>query len=262
MLETHLPDVEVVGPAPLERVPFAVIGRLDESARGSVAGREGGLGRLLRQSSEKALIREHQGRRHPPWGAAPRLWRAVGLACRCSATTSIPSHGLLWKTELAQVKKAEVEALLADIEADVKPQIMPFYACGGPHGERGNWTRIDRNGDGRNFRSSCAEAVQRKDFKYEGPEIFTVFWSKHGPCQILGCGHRTPIMSTPVVGGAEGVDRQSVVACCNACHKSFDIEDSEARMAPDVPCVLGVRRDPVCCFAEERKRSMPLLLRS
>src|SRR5512146_3196040 len=46
------------------------------------------------------------------------------------------------KTELTDVNRAEVEALLADIEAEVKPQIMPFYACSGPHGERGTWTRL------------------------------------------------------------------------------------------------------------------------
>jgi hypothetical protein len=46
------------------------------------------------------------------------------------------------KTELAQVDKAEVEALLADIEAEVKPQIMPFYACDCPRGHKGNWTQV------------------------------------------------------------------------------------------------------------------------
>lgn len=34
------------------------------------------------------------------------------------------------KQELADV---EVKRLLADIEAEVKPQIMPFYYCDGPN---------------------------------------------------------------------------------------------------------------------------------
>lgn len=46
------------------------------------------------------------------------------------------------KNELAKVDRAEVEALLADIENEVKPQIMPYYACSGPHGEKGKWIRI------------------------------------------------------------------------------------------------------------------------
>ena len=40
---------------------------------------------------------------------------------------------------------------------------------------------------------------ERKQYRYEGPEIIYTFWAKHGPCQREGCGHRTPIMSTPVV---------------------------------------------------------------
>jgi putative DNA methylase len=44
------------------------------------------------------------------------------------------------KQELADVDLARGEALLADIEAEVKPQIMPFYYCDGPNGEKGTWT--------------------------------------------------------------------------------------------------------------------------
>src|SRR5271168_4764899 len=43
------------------------------------------------------------------------------------------------KTELALAHKAEVEAFLAEIKAEVKPQIMPYYACRGPHDECGTW---------------------------------------------------------------------------------------------------------------------------
>ena len=62
------------------------------------------------------------------------------------------------KTELADVKQAEVEGLLADIEAEVKPQIMPFYACDGPHGESGTWTRLsDGNVMGDDFDPAGAQ---------------------------------------------------------------------------------------------------------
>jgi putative DNA methylase len=46
------------------------------------------------------------------------------------------------KNEFAKVTKEEVQALLDDIEAEVKPQIMPFYACKGPDGQKGTWTRL------------------------------------------------------------------------------------------------------------------------
>jgi SAM-dependent methyltransferase len=143
------------------------------------------------------------------------------------------------KTELAQVKKDEVEALLADIEAEVKPQVMPFYACSGPHGERGKWTRIS-TGEvmGESFDPLALKPGDRNDFKYEGPEIIYVFWAKHGPCQVMGCGHRTPLMTSPVIAVKE-LSLKAWAHKCKACSASFDIEESEARMAPDVPLVLA-----------------------
>lgn len=143
------------------------------------------------------------------------------------------------KTELADVKKAEVEALLADIEAEVKPQIMPFYACNGPHGERGTWTRLsDGKVMGDDFDPLGLKPEERKAYKYDGPEIIYVFWAKHGPCQVTGCGHRTPILSSPVLA----VKELSIKAWshkCKSCKTSFDIEESEVRMAPDVSLVIA-----------------------
>ncbi|MBI1949368.1 MAG: DUF1156 domain-containing protein [Deltaproteobacteria bacterium] len=148
------------------------------------------------------------------------------------------------KTELADVKKAEVEALLADIEAEVKPQIMPFYACNGPHGERGTWTRIaDNKVMGADFDPLALKPEERKAYKYDGPEIIYVFWSKHGPCQVTGCSHRTPVMSSPVLA----VKELSIKAWphkCPKCKTSFDIEESEVRMAPDVTLVVADGETP------------------
>lgn len=143
------------------------------------------------------------------------------------------------KTELADVKKAEVEALLADIEADVKPQIMPFYACNGPHGESGTWTRLsDGKVMGDEFDPLALKPRKRKDYKYDGPEIIYVFWSKHGPCQVTGCDHRTPVVSSPVLAVKELSIKAWPHKCPN-CKTSFDIEESEARMAPDVSLIVA-----------------------
>ncbi|MFF5198916.1 hypothetical protein ACFY3B_04830 [Micromonospora parva] len=154
------------------------------------------------------------------------------------------------KTELADAKKGEVEALLADIQAEVKPQIMPFYACNGPDGERGTWTRIsDGKVMGDDFDPLTLKPEERKGYKYEGPEIIYVFWSKHGPCQVTGCGHRTPVMSSPVLA----VKELSVKAWphkCPKCMTSFDIEESEARMAPDVSLVVADGETPFAPMAK------------
>lgn len=163
------------------------------------------------------------------------------------------------KTALASVTKKEVEALLADIEAEVKPQLMPFYSCPGPNGERGKWTRLS-TGEvlGESFDALSLEPEERKDFSYRGPEIIYVFWSKHAPCQVMGCGHRTPVMASPVMA----VKEMSVKAWehrCRSCRASFDVEDSEARMAPDVPLAVAPGEPPFATLrVKERTVSCPL----
>lgn len=154
------------------------------------------------------------------------------------------------KTELAEVKKAEVEALLADIEAEVKPQVMPFYACNGPHGERGTWTRIaDSKVMDADFDPLALKPEERKAFKYDGPEIIYVFWSKHGPCQVTGCGHRTPVMSSPVLAVKE-ISIKAWPHKCSKCKTSFDIEESDVRMAPDVTLVVADGETPFAPIAK------------
>jgi len=161
------------------------------------------------------------------------------------------------KTELAQVKKAEVEALLADIEAEVKPQVMPFYACRGPHGERGTWTRLsDGKVMGETFDPLALKPAERRDFKYEGPEIIYVFWAKHGPCQVTGCGHRTPVMRSPVFAVKE-LSIKAWAHKCKTCNASFDIEECEARMAPDVPLVLAKDEIPFAVLGKNCSLSCP-----
>jgi putative DNA methylase len=148
------------------------------------------------------------------------------------------------KNEMAQVDIEEVKRLLADIEAEVKPQIMPYYACDGPNGEKGKWFR--RNGDGDDWEELPASFdifsvpwQERKQYRYEGPEIIYTFWAKHGPCRREGCGHRTPIMSTPVIA----VKTLTVDAWadyeCRSCGKTFDVERHAGRMAPDAPLYVA-----------------------
>ncbi|MFD1380630.1 hypothetical protein [Fodinicurvata halophila] len=148
------------------------------------------------------------------------------------------------KNELAQVDKGEVEALLAEIEAEVKPQIMPFYACECPRGHKGQWTRIS-TGEvmGEDFDPLTLSPLERKDYRYHGPEIIYSFWAKHGPCQVTGCDHRTPIMTSPVMA----VKTLSVKAwsrTCSHCGEHYDLEERDARMAPAVSLVVANTERP------------------
>lgn len=149
------------------------------------------------------------------------------------------------KNEFAKVTKEEVQALLNDVETDVKPQLMPFYACNGPNGEKGKWTRLsDGRVMGDNFDPLLVKPEERKLYKYEGPEVIYSFWAKHGPCQVTGCGHRTPIMTTPVMA----VKTISIKAwgdrACPKCKRRFDLEPHPVRMAPDIPLVVAQGEEP------------------
>lgn len=152
------------------------------------------------------------------------------------------------KNELAQVDKAEVEKLLADIEAEVKPQIMPFYACDCPRGHKGKWYKIGAGpkGDqlmGENFDPLALTPEERKGYRYKGPEVIYTFWAKHGPCQVTGCGHRTPIMSSPVMA-VKTISIKAWKRTCKHCSGKYDLEDREARMAPGVELVVADTEKP------------------
>ena len=143
------------------------------------------------------------------------------------------------KQELATVDLDAVKKLLADIEAEVKPQIMPFYCCDGPQGEKGTWTHLPGNQVmPADFDPLAIPRDERKDYRYEGPEIIYTFWAKHGPCQVTGCGHRTPIMSSPVMA-VKTLSIKHWEHVCGQCGGTFHIEQDAARMAPDVPLYVA-----------------------
>jgi hypothetical protein len=156
------------------------------------------------------------------------------------------------KQELAKVDLDEVKRLLAAIEAEVKPQIMPFYACDGPNGEQGQWThRPTGRIEGEAFDPLALTPEQRREYRYEGPEIIYTFWAKHGPCQVTGCGHRTPIMSSPVMA-VKTLSVKYWEHCCRACDRAFHVEEQDARMAPDVPLTVNPTEHPYSILDRRR----------
>lgn len=148
------------------------------------------------------------------------------------------------KQELANVDLDEVKHLLADIEAEVKPQIMPYYYCDGPDGEKGKWTHLPtRRVMAADFDPLSLTQEQRHEYSYEGPEIIYTFWAKHGPCQVTGCGHRTPIMTSPVMA-VKTISVKHWEHGCGKCGGEFDVEENAARMAPDVPLYVAPSEQP------------------
>lgn len=148
------------------------------------------------------------------------------------------------KQELADVDLDKVKNLLADIEAEVKPQIMPYYFCDGPEGEKGSWTHLPTNKMmPADFDPLSIPRDERKHYKYEGPEIIYTFWAKHGPCQVTGCGHRTPIVTSPVMA-VKTLTVKHWKSRCGECGADFHVEEYAARMAPDVPLYVASSETP------------------
>lgn len=161
------------------------------------------------------------------------------------------------KQELANVDLEEVTRLLADIEAEVKPQVMPYYYCDGPGGEKGTWTHMPtKKVMAADFDPLVIPREQRKDFSYEGPEIIYTFWAKHGPCQVTGCGHRTPIMSSSVMA-VKTLTVKHWEHTCGSCGSSFHVEEESARMAPSMPFHVAATESPFSVLDRKRGAICP-----
>lgn len=158
------------------------------------------------------------------------------------------------KQELADVDLDDVRHLLADIEAEVKPQIMPFYFCDGPNDEKGKWTHLpSKRVMPADFDPLALTPEQRPEYSYEGPEVIYTFWDKHGPCQVTGCGHRTPIMTSPVFA-VKSISIKYWEHTCKKCGAEFHVEEDAARMAPGVPLYVSPEEYPYSIL--DRKRGV------
>lgn len=172
-------------------------------------------------------------------GGGTTLVEGSRLGMRMTGVDLNPVAWFVVKQEFAKPDLDAVKRLLADVEAEVKPQIMPFYACEGPGGEKGVWTRLaDGKQMGDDFDALALTPEERKGYAYCGPEVIYTFWAKHGPCQVTGCRHRTPLMSSNIIAVKTFTVRRWPHVC-SSCREGFDIEDEVARMAPDSPLAIA-----------------------
>ena len=155
--------------------------------------------------------------------------------------TGVDLNPVAWfvvKNELACTDPEEVKKFFAEIEAEVKPVIQPFYVTECPRGHTGRWFRKAKDGspeaDERmpgDFDPLALKHEERKQYRYEGPEVIYTFWAKHGPCSKHGCNHRTPIFRSPVIAEKKlGV--KYIPLTCKNCKTEFHAELGSARMAP------------------------------
>ncbi|MBK8636966.1 MAG: DUF1156 domain-containing protein [Chromatiaceae bacterium] len=191
-------------------------------------------------------------------GGGTTLVEGARLGMQMFGNDLNPVAWFVVKNELAEVDLAEVEKLFDHIEREVKPQIMPFYACEGPGGERGTWTRVE-TGEVMDeaFDPLALTPEERKAYSYAGPEVIYTFWAKHGPCSAPGCGHRTPLFSSPVIAIKTLSVRTWAGFQCRGCDSPFDLERHAARMAPDCPLVAADTEAPFAVMDPEGRFVCP-----
>ncbi|WP_434661537.1 DUF1156 domain-containing protein [Paraburkholderia sp. A3BS-1L] len=171
-------------------------------------------------------------------GGGTTVVEGARLGMQITANDLNPVAWFVVKNEMARPDLTELNGLFGAIEAAVKPQITPFYATTCPRGHAGKWIHKS-SGEAMSigFDPLSLSSQDRSSYSYEGPEVIYTFWAKHGPCLGADCGHRTPIMTSPVVAVKEISVKTWPYAC--SCGHEFRVERDEARMAPGVPLYVS-----------------------
>lgn len=185
----------------------------------------------------------------PFMGGGTTLVEGSRLGFQVAGVDLNPVAWFIVKNELACTDPAEVKAFFDQIEAEVKPQIQPFYVTDGVGRKRGRWVKVSPEAAPgaaptetvmpEDFDPTSLPPAQRKHYRYEGPEVIYTFWAKHGPCSKPGCHHRTPIFRSPVVATKKLGVKYLECTCKNkACGITFHAELGDARIAPDAEHVI------------------------
>jgi len=166
----------------------------------------------------------------PFMGGGTTLVEGSRLGMQMTGVDLNPVAWFVVKNELACSDPEQVQALFDHIEAEVKPQIQPFYTTTCPRGHKGRWIDV-QTGEAVDIDPLELEPEARSRYRWEGPEVIYTFWAKHGQCQAKGCGHRTPIFRTPVVAEKK-LSTFYIELTCPDCGQMFHAELGETRMAP------------------------------
>ena len=163
-------------------------------------------------------------------GGGTTLVEGSRLGFQVAGVDLNPVAWFIVKNELACTDADEVKWFFDQIEAEVKPQIQPFYVTDCPRGHKGKWFDVETGAEV-DVDPTTLPPDERKRYRYEGPEVVYTFWAKHGPCIRPECNHRTPIFRSPVIAEKKlGVKYLELT--CKSCKTAFHAELGSARMAP------------------------------
>jgi adenine-specific DNA methylase len=191
-------------------------------------------------------------------GGGTTLVEAARLGMEVYGNDLNPMAWFVVKSELANAKIGEVKDLLANINRDVFSATKPYFAQDCPRGHKGVWHRASTGEPmPESFDPYKLSPSERVNYDYIGPELIYTFWAKHGPCQAPGCGHRTPLMNTPIFATKTLQVKAWKDFTCS-CGKSFDVERQSARMAPGEPFVVAEDESPFAIMDDQGNFTCPL----
>ncbi len=126
----------------------------------------------------------------PFMGGGVTLVEGYRLGMNMTGVDLNPVAWFVTRNELSCSDPEQVKALFEHIEAEVKPQIQPFYTTTCPRGHKGRWVEVN-TGQPVDVDPVELPPEDRKNYRWEGPEVIYTFWAKHVPCKAEGCQHRT-----------------------------------------------------------------------
>ncbi len=177
----------------------------------------------------------------PFMGGGTTLVEGSRLGYQVAGVDLNPVAWFIVKNELAGTDPTEVNEFFDQIEAEVKPQIQPFYVTDGVRGRKGTWFKAGVDGSKEKlpaeFDPAKLQHNQRRNYFYEGAEIIYTFWAMHAPCIKPSCGHRTPIFRSPVIA-TKKLGIKYLECTCKKCKTVFHAELGDARIAPDAEHVV------------------------
>lgn len=178
----------------------------------------------------------------PFMGGGTTLVEGARLGMQMTGIDLNPVAWFVCKNELAGSDPKQVEALFAEIEKEVKPQIQPFYTTSCPRGHRGHWIDI-RTNQTANVDPVALPPEERAHYRWEGPEVIYTFWAKHGPCGAHGCDHRTPLFKSLIIA-QKTMTTNYLELTCPECGEVFHAELGESRMAPGTELLCADADEP------------------
>ncbi len=242
--QADLPDVEVVGAAAVERIPLDA-----DRGRHQGPGRSAQAAKLVWDNyyanHQKKGAFKHLKVADIFMGGGTTLVEGSRLGMQMSGNDLNPVAWFVVKQELANVDLEEVKRLLADIEAEVKPQIMPYLLLRWPARRKGTMdASANGRGDGGRLRSARADPggrAQGLPLRRPGDHLHLLGQAR--PVPGTGCGHRTPIMTSPVMA-VKTLTVKHWEHTCAKCGAEFHVEEDAARMAPDAPLYVAPDEHP------------------